>query len=125
MRTLSCGTHVGSSSLTRDRTRAPCIGSTESYPLHHQGCPHSHLLVCDISAGHPEASRGDLGTPPAYPSDSLEAAGPPGTGPNTLSRLLSARSHVCAHGTARVGELGLGSLRPCWALHQTAHTGAI
>ena len=36
---LSCGMHVGSSSLTRDRTQAPCIGSTESYPLHHQGSP--------------------------------------------------------------------------------------
>ena len=30
MQTLSCSMHVGSSSLTRDRTRAPCIGSTES-----------------------------------------------------------------------------------------------
>ena len=30
MGTLSCGTHVGSNSLTRDRTRAPCIGSMES-----------------------------------------------------------------------------------------------
>ena len=29
-RTLSCGMRVGSSSLTRDRTRAPCIGSVES-----------------------------------------------------------------------------------------------
>ena len=36
---LSCGMHEGSSSLTRDRTRAPCIGSTESYPLDHQGSP--------------------------------------------------------------------------------------
>ena len=27
MRILSCVMHVGSSSLTRDRTRAPCIGS--------------------------------------------------------------------------------------------------
>ena len=27
MRTLSCGMHVGSSSWTRDRTQAPCIGS--------------------------------------------------------------------------------------------------
>ena len=26
-------------SLTRDRTRDPCIGSTESYPLDHQGSP--------------------------------------------------------------------------------------
>ena len=32
MQTPSCGTHVGSSSLTRDRTQAPCIGSVaESY----------------------------------------------------------------------------------------------
>ena len=30
MRTLSCGMHVGSSSLTRDRTQAPCIGCAES-----------------------------------------------------------------------------------------------
>ena len=29
MQTLSCG-HVGFSSLTRDWTRGPCIGSTES-----------------------------------------------------------------------------------------------
>ena len=27
---LSCGMHVGSSSLTRDRTQAPCTGSVES-----------------------------------------------------------------------------------------------
>ena len=33
---LSCGMHVGSSSPTRDRTRAPCIGSVASYPLDHQ-----------------------------------------------------------------------------------------
>ena len=36
---LSCSMHVGSSSLTRDRTQAPCIGSVESYPLDHQGSP--------------------------------------------------------------------------------------
>ena len=30
MWTLSCGMHVGSSSLTKDRTRAPCLGSAES-----------------------------------------------------------------------------------------------
>ena len=30
MRTLSCGMHVGSISLARDRTWAPCIGSAES-----------------------------------------------------------------------------------------------
>ena len=27
---LSCGMHVGSSSLTRDRTRAPCIACAKS-----------------------------------------------------------------------------------------------
>ena len=31
--------HVGPSSLTRDGTQAPCIGSSESYPLRHQGSP--------------------------------------------------------------------------------------
>ena len=30
MQALSCGMHVGSSFLTRNRTWAPCIGSTES-----------------------------------------------------------------------------------------------
>ena len=40
---FSCSTwdlylgHVGSSSLTRDGTPTPCIGSTESYPLDQQG----------------------------------------------------------------------------------------
>ncbi|XP_032485345.1 RING finger protein 207 isoform X3 [Phocoena sinus] len=31
----SCSTHAGSSSSTRDRTWAPCIGSTASYPPDH------------------------------------------------------------------------------------------
>ena len=31
--------HAGSSSLTRDQTRVPYIGSAESYPLDHQGSP--------------------------------------------------------------------------------------
>ena len=31
--------HVESSSLTRDQTRAPSIGSAESQPLDHQGSP--------------------------------------------------------------------------------------
>ena len=31
--------HVGSSSLTGDRTQTPCIGRAESQPLDHQGCP--------------------------------------------------------------------------------------
>ena len=37
--------HVGFSSPTRDQTQAPCIGSSESYPLDHQGSP----LICMIS----------------------------------------------------------------------------
>ena len=49
MRTLSCGMHVGSSSLTRDRTQAPCIGSVESYPLHHQGRPKKEFLEAAAS----------------------------------------------------------------------------
>ena len=36
---LSCGMHAGSSSPTRDWTWPFCIGSTESYPLDHQGIP--------------------------------------------------------------------------------------
>ena len=44
MQTLSCGIHVGSSSLFRDRTQAPCIGTAESYPLRHQGSPSSCFL---------------------------------------------------------------------------------
>ena len=39
MLTLSRGMHAGSSSPTRDQTRAPCIGSVESYPLDYQGSP--------------------------------------------------------------------------------------
>ena len=47
---LICGSELlaeacGSVSPTRDRTRAPCIGSTESYPLDHQGSPHSNILA--------------------------------------------------------------------------------
>ena len=36
---FSCCMPVGSSSLTRDRTWSPCIGSSESYPLDHWGSP--------------------------------------------------------------------------------------
>ena len=38
MRNLSLR-HVGSSALTRDQTKVPCIGSLKSMPLHHQGSP--------------------------------------------------------------------------------------
>ena len=40
----SCNMHVGSGSLTRDRTQVPCIGSSESYPLRHQESPCSSPL---------------------------------------------------------------------------------
>ena len=43
-RLLSCGMRAGSSSPMRDQTRAPCIGSVESYPLDHQGSP-SHTIL--------------------------------------------------------------------------------
>ena len=36
--------HAGSSSLTRDRTWAPCIGNVESYPLNHQRRPSPRIL---------------------------------------------------------------------------------
>ena len=47
VRGLSCSTrdlqsplwHVGSSSLIRNESQAPCIGSMESYPLDYQGGP--------------------------------------------------------------------------------------
>ena len=38
------------SSLTRDRTRAPCIGSTESYPLDCQGSPRHCFPLGAVSA---------------------------------------------------------------------------
>ena len=46
MRTLSCGTHAGSSSLTRDQTGAPCVGGIESYPLDHHGVPTLTIFKC-------------------------------------------------------------------------------
>ena len=48
MRTLRCGMHVGSSSLSRDWSRAPCLGSVESYPLHHQGSPKAGKFEFDF-----------------------------------------------------------------------------
>ena len=39
MQTVSNSMQVGSSSLTRDQTWTPCIGSAESYPLRHQEVP--------------------------------------------------------------------------------------
>ena len=37
--------HVGSSSLTKDQTQVPCIGSLVSYPLDHQGNPWGFFLA--------------------------------------------------------------------------------
>ena len=50
MQTLSCGVHVRSSSLIRDRTWDPCIGSAESYPLRHQGSPRKTSKALQIDA---------------------------------------------------------------------------
>ena len=50
---LSCGMHVGSSSPTRDRTQAPCIGSAESHPLRHKGSPSGWFqreLCCEVDS---------------------------------------------------------------------------
>ena len=38
---------VGSSSLSRDQTWVPCIGSAKSYPLDHQGSPIVYILNPD------------------------------------------------------------------------------
>ena len=38
----------GSSSLTRERTWVPCIGSTESQPLDHQGSPHMYVFIVRV-----------------------------------------------------------------------------
>ena len=48
MQTLSCGMHAGSSFPVRDRTRPPCTGSTESYPLDHQGSPCLCYFFCNF-----------------------------------------------------------------------------
>ena len=40
--------HVGSSSLTRDQTQAPCTGSREPQPLDHKGSPLITLQVLII-----------------------------------------------------------------------------
>ena len=42
--------HVGSSSLTRDRTQAPCIGSVELWPWDYQGSPSASLLSTHVQA---------------------------------------------------------------------------
>ena len=48
--------HVGSSSLARDQTQAPCIGSPGSWPLNHQGSHSAEFLKSSLgdSNGHLE-----------------------------------------------------------------------
>ena len=46
-----CGMHVGSSSPTRERTWAPCIVSSESYPLDHQGSPEKQAFKYFLDPG--------------------------------------------------------------------------
>ena len=50
MQAPSYGMHVESSSLTRDRTWTPCIGSAESYTLRHQGSLR-FILCLDVHLG--------------------------------------------------------------------------
>ena len=44
--------HVGSSSPVRTRTQPSCIGSSESYPLDHQGGPYPSLWSTPIQPSH-------------------------------------------------------------------------
>ena len=48
MRTLSCGMHVGSSSLTRDQTPAPCIGNTVLSIVPPGKSPNYTYLKCTV-----------------------------------------------------------------------------
>ena len=48
---------VGTSSLTRDQTQAPCIGSAESQPLDHQGSPYSILNTSISSFPFPSSAQ--------------------------------------------------------------------
>ena len=68
MRTLSCGMHEGSRSLSREQTWAPCIGSVESYPLDHKGSPYSILKNRGFPGGtvveNLPANAGDMGSSP-------------------------------------------------------------
>ena len=41
---------LGSSSLTRDGTQAPCVGIMKSWTLDHQGSP-SHFFLFFLKAG--------------------------------------------------------------------------
>ena len=61
MQTFSCGMHTGSSSLTRDRTRAPCIGSAESHPLDPQGSPSASHIWWGTPLFYPPFHPQDIG----------------------------------------------------------------
>ena len=50
MHPLSCNMHAGSSSPTRDRTQAPCIGNAEFYPLGHEGSPFMEMFLVQFFA---------------------------------------------------------------------------
>ena len=52
---------VGSTSLTRDPTLAPCIGSSWSQPLDRQGGPSPCLIAWETGSGRLRGTRG----PPA------------------------------------------------------------
>ena len=129
--------HVGCSSLTRDRTLVPCIGSAESQPLDNQGSPALYLLFDGCSEG-PWTyslvgwSGCDTGKfvcmawSPATPSQPQHWF----PNPSLLSFLLiwSARGNSggAAGGTVRhktVISLGL-SLRICF-LQETTHLSCI
>ena len=45
---------MGPSSLTRDRTQAPCIGSVESYPVDHQRSPGKGILTRRQAIANPD-----------------------------------------------------------------------
>ena len=55
--------YVGSRSLTKGRTRDPCIGSTESQPLDHQGSPETQHLGLAASCLPAEPRRTGAGSP--------------------------------------------------------------
>ena len=57
--------HVGSSSLTRDQTWAPCAGSSESQLLDHQGSP------CPWNSSGKSSGVGNPTTPPQF-SDTIK-----------------------------------------------------
>ena len=90
--------HVGSSSPTRDRTWAPCIGSMESYPLDHQGSPYHPLFLKNffISSFH-SLESGFL----IFPRNHLIIYSA-----NVTEHLLCATHHVRPQGSSAVQRTG-------------------